>query len=159
MKRLAALLVALELLAGCATAGKMNLYAEIDRRCAVDGGIKVYETVLLPPEKFDKYGNINFFNSIKEDGLGTGYIYKHQTTWLNAGGEQVVPRAYRTHEQVFRRADGKLLGESIYYARVGGSPRWLLELLNAHDTSHYECPKDFKGVVGYIFIKNTGETK
>ena len=77
MKRLAALMVALELMAGCATAGKMNLDAEIDRRCAVDGGIKVYETVQLPPEQFEKSGDPIFFRPSKgEAGLGPDYIYR-----------------------------------------------------------------------------------
>jgi hypothetical protein len=157
MKRLAALLVALELMAGCATAGKMELDAEIDRRCAVDGGIKVYETVQLPPEQFEQSGDPIFFRPSKgEDGLGPDYVYKSETTWLNPGGEQVVPRAWRTHDQVFRRADGKLLGESVYYGRYGGYPRWLLKLLNAHDTSHYNCPKGSIDVVGKIFIKKSG---
>ena len=157
MKRIAMVLGVLLLVAfGYNKPAQMRLDAEIDRQCAVDGGIKVYETVQLPPEKFDEYGNLIYFSGVgvkHEDWLGPDYIYKTETTWLNPGGEQVVPRAWRTHDQVFRRADGKLLGESIYYGRYGGSPRWLLMLLNAHDTSHYRCPEGSIAVTGKIFIK------
>jgi len=93
---------------------------------------------------------------LKKDTLGPEYIYTYQTTWLNPGGEQADPRAYRTHEQVLRRSDGKLLGESVNYGRVGSASRWLLMLLNAHGTSSHSCPKESKYVTQHVFIKNTG---
>ncbi|MCL2075403.1 MAG: hypothetical protein FWH15_02970 [Betaproteobacteria bacterium] len=41
--------------------GGVKLYydAEVNRLCAIDGGVKVYETVTLPPEKFNEWGNID----------------------------------------------------------------------------------------------------
>lgn len=39
---------------------KARLDKEVDRLCAIDGGIKVYETVLLPPDKFNQWGEVNF---------------------------------------------------------------------------------------------------
>ena len=37
---------------------KERLDREVKRLCAIDGGIKVYETVKLPAERFDQYGQI-----------------------------------------------------------------------------------------------------
>jgi len=77
MKRLASLLLALELLTGCTSYAKMKMDAEVDRLCAIDGGLKIYETVSLPPEKFNKYGFINFVKFTKgENALGPEYIWK-----------------------------------------------------------------------------------
>ncbi len=58
MKRLAALLILLELITGCVTWPQIQMVAEVDRLCAIDGGLKIYETVSLPPEKFNEYGQI-----------------------------------------------------------------------------------------------------
>ena len=55
----AALLVLL--ISGCATPLNVQLDDEVRRLCAIDGGIKVYETVTLPADRFDKYGQINFY--------------------------------------------------------------------------------------------------
>ena len=35
---------------------KARLDREVDRLCAIDGGIRVYETVQLPSDKFNKWG-------------------------------------------------------------------------------------------------------
>src|SRR3546814_6278957 len=35
---------------------------QVRQMCAVDGGVKVYETVVLPAAKFDRYGNIGVKN-------------------------------------------------------------------------------------------------
>ena len=54
------------LLSGCATPTQMVLDAEVKRLCAIDGGIKVYETVPLPADRFDKFGKPNFRIPSKE---------------------------------------------------------------------------------------------
>jgi hypothetical protein len=39
--------------------------------CAKDGGIRVYEMVKLPPEKFNEWGQVNFYRPTqKEQALG-----------------------------------------------------------------------------------------
>ena len=52
MKTFIALLLLLPVIAGCATPSQIMLDAEVKRLCAIDGGIKVYETVRLPAERF-----------------------------------------------------------------------------------------------------------
>ncbi|MFA7062048.1 MAG: hypothetical protein WC156_14670 [Pedobacter sp.] len=161
MKRLVSALLALELLTGCVSCSKMKMDAEVDRLCAIDGGIKVYETVSLPPEKFDKYNNVNFFYpSQGENALGPEYIWKWDVKYLQPGGDsKATPRMWRSHMQVFRRADGRLLGESISYTRYGGDSHFLNELMGGPPESHYSCPKDSVDVVGGVFKNETGRTK
>ena len=50
---------------------------QVRELCAKDGGVKVYETVTLPPDKFNQYGQINFYKPTQgENTLGSEYIYK-----------------------------------------------------------------------------------
>ncbi|UJP04767.1 MAG: hypothetical protein LZF61_07845 [Nitrosomonas sp.] len=54
MKTLLVILFVLPLVTACAGPSKGQLDDEVWRLCAIDDGIKVYETVALPPDKFDK---------------------------------------------------------------------------------------------------------
>ena len=162
MRRLAALLILLELLTGCKTLTQMQMDAEVDRLCSVDGGLKIYETVSLPPEKFKKNGDINFYvGSGGENWLGPDYIWKSTDTYLQPGGDpNATPHLRRNHAQIFRRSDGKLLGESIRYTRFGGDPDFVMKRLD-FPGSHYSCPKEPIKTIGNVFIKqtNTGGAK
>jgi len=160
MKRLSVGLLTLGLMAmaGCSTVSQRQLDAEVDRLCAVDGGLKIYETVRLPPEKFNKYNQVNFYHPGRnENALGPEYIWKYKNTYLHPGGDpKANPRMWRNHTQLFRRSDGHLLGEAVCYLRYGGDPRFLAEYSGAPESS-YSCPK--KGVDGVhllngIFIKD-----
>jgi hypothetical protein len=165
MKRLASLLLALELLTGCVSCSKMKMDAEVDRLCAIDGGIKIYETVSLPPEKFNKYGQINFYHGNLKNTLGSDYIWKWDVKYLHPGGDpNASPRMWRDHFQIIRRSDGKLLGESISYSRYGGDSRFLNELMGGPPESHHRCLEEETGNVKLndgVFIKQTetGRTK
>ena len=73
------ILVSLPLLltAGCATPTQLSLDAEVRRLCAIDGGIRVYEQVKLPAERFNQWGQINFYRPDQgENALGAGYLFK-----------------------------------------------------------------------------------
>ncbi len=162
MKRLAALLVLLELITGCSTLTQMQMDAEVDRLCAIDGGLKIYETVTLSPEKFNKYNQINFYHPTKgENALGTEYIWKWDVKYLQPGGDpKADPRMGRDHFMVFRRSDGKLLGESISYSRYGGDPRWLNEFYGGPPESHHRCLEDRTGdvpLLDHIFVRSENE--
>ena len=105
------LLAAAFLLAGCE---KARLDQQVKELCVKDGGIKVYETVKLPAERFDQWGMVKPYDPTqKENALGVEYLYRHQ---------------------VFRRSDGKLLGETISYGRGGG------DMPGPWEPSSYHCP-------------------
>lgn len=106
--------------------------AKVRRLCEIDGGIKVYETVKLPPEKFNKWGQVNFYNPTQGDNaLGSTYLYSSKEEYLQRGN----PRVIRYHIQVVRKSDEKLLGESISYVRGGG------DLPNPGNGSSFHCPR------------------
>lgn len=104
--------LALVSLTGCE---KYRLDAEVRELCAKDGGIKVYETVRLPPDKFDRYGNLKI-NSKDDINESDSYYYIREISYLKKGD----PELWRTHVVIVRRNDKKILGESIRYTRRGG---------------------------------------
>jgi hypothetical protein len=53
-----------------------RLDAEAQRLCAIDGGVKVYETVVLPPEKFNELGQA--LVPLGKDDRGWGYYVKSE---------------------------------------------------------------------------------
>jgi len=102
------------LLAGCETE-KNRLDQEVRRLCAKDGGVKIYETVKLTPKLLDSFGRI-WIPSIKDAKESDEYYYVSQMVYLRKGD----PDMWRRSAKIIRRSDGKVLGESVYYARRGG---------------------------------------
>ena len=165
MQRLTILLLSLLLLNGCTTLTQVRLDAEVDRRCREDGGLKIYETVPTPPEKFNKYGNLNFFKITQnENALGPDYKFISKDTFYRGGfgppngtGPLVSPSMWRTHIQVIRRADNKLLGESIEYNRYGADPGWAVAYAQGAPESSHVCPEQGTGegiLLKKIFINS-----
>ncbi|MFN2309472.1 MAG: hypothetical protein ABR553_07020 [Gammaproteobacteria bacterium] len=104
--------------------------AQVNRLCAVDGGIKVYETVSLPPERFDQYGNVGIHNKRKMNESDE-YYFVTEDEYLRKGNPVMI----RTVTQILRRSDRKVLGESIRYGRGGG------DLPGPWHPSTYNCPE------------------
>ena len=105
---------------------KARLDREVERLCAIDGGISVYETVPLPSDKFNKWGEINFYKPTQkiEDTLGPEYIYQWNMHYYkkgdpaSQGAHETVMK--RDHLRITRKSDMKLLGEFVLYSRGGG---------------------------------------
>lgn len=117
--------------------GKQAYYdAQVNRLCKKDGGIKVYETVKLPTERFDNYGNIGVRS--KEYAKPTDeYYFEAEDQYLRKGDSILI----KATTQVIRRSDGKVLGESTRYGRGGG------DLPGPWHPSSFDCPqiKDAEG--------------
>ena len=140
---------------------KARLDREVDRLCAIDGGIRVYETVQLPSDKFNKWGEINFYKPTQkiEDTLGPEYIYQWNMHYykkgdpVSQGAQEIAMR--RDHIKIIRGIDMKLLGEFVKYHRAGG------DLPGPWMPSSYHCPGVLEANEGIlmseIFIKFTGE--
>ena len=140
---------------------KDRLDREVDRLCAIDGGVKVYETVELLPDKFDrKYGQINFYDPTQgENALGPEYIYKWNTHYykkghpVSQGAQETAMR--RDHVKIIRKSDMKLMGEVVKYHRAGG------DLPGPWMPSSYHCPSVLEANEGVlmseIFIKSVEE--
>jgi len=144
MKKLISILLFLPIMASCATPSKSELDAEVKRLCAIDGGIKVYETVTLQAEKFDKYGGIRI--PLKSDVKSSDeYYLEWKVDHLLDGN----PSKRRDHFLVYRKADGKLLGEAISYSRRGG------DMPGPWHESSFRCPLDAgdQSLMRRIFVK------
>jgi hypothetical protein len=151
MRRLSVLLLLTPLATGCAAGpSKADLDDEVRRLCAIDGGVKVYETVTLPAERFDKYGNVRI--PLKRSAKpGDDYFYEGVTSVLKPGDPDGAGTAtvFRMSFKVYRAEDNKLLGEDVTYVRRGG------DLPGPWHPSSFTCPSITKtsGVEKQIFLK------
>ena len=140
------------LLAGCETE-KNRLDQEVQRLCAKDGGVKIYETVKLPPDKFDRYGNVRI-PSEEDATKWDEYYYVRKRAYLKGGetSQDYEARMWRTDHKIIRRSDGKVLGEYVSYVRRGdGFP-------GPWHPSYFGCPdlKDL-GLNEKVFIRSNKE--
>jgi hypothetical protein len=105
---------------GCEQA---HVDAQMEKLCGQDGGMKIYEKVVLPKEQFTKYGDVKFFETTV---VGGGYriVTKSESinvikpifdvfTWNRAN-------LTKTTYTVIREADNKVIGIYIVYLRTGG---------------------------------------
>ncbi len=131
MKKIALILFVLSVFYASFFSEKARLDREVDRLCAIDGGIRVYEKVKLPAEKFTRYGSIILPHkgNVKS---GDEYYYQSSTVYLIRGNPELV----QYHYEVYRQFDGKLLGEIINYSRRGGG------IPGPWHVSAFRCPKE-----------------
>lgn len=130
MRRLPLLLLLTPFVAGCAAGpSKSDLDDEVRRLCAIDGGVKVYETAPLTPNLLDRAGRVRILSKQKAVP-GDEYYYESGTTYLKHGN----PEMWRDNFKIYRKADSKLLGESVRYVRRGG------DLPSPMHESSFSCP-------------------
>ncbi len=161
MKKIIFLMLLLSVIYATFFSEKARLDREVDRLCAIDGGIKVYETAELPLDKFDKkYGQINFYDPTQgENALGPEYIYQWDMHYykkghpVSQGAHETVMR--RDHFKIIQKSDMKLLGEFVKYHRAGGDfpGPWM--------PSVYHCPGTLKAsstiLLHEVFVKSAEE--
>jgi hypothetical protein len=121
------------LASGCTTPIQAELDAEVRRLCAQDGGVRVYETVKLPSDRFDQFGKIRI--PLKADAKPADEYYIDWSVHYYRRGN---PEVSRDDFKIIRRSDGKTLGQAIYYGRGGGDRTgpW-------HESS-FKCPDPTK---------------
>ena len=145
MKIFLIVLLILPLITACVSGpSKGQLDDEVRRLCEIDGGIKVYETVKLPAHRFERDGSI-YIPSKQTVKPKDGYFYESATTLLREGN----PELRQYYFKVYRRADGKLLGEAVSYSRVGG------DMPGPWHHSWFRCPEeaDIVDLNMKVFIK------
>lgn len=166
MRTLTALLLLSSMLVGCPTPSQNLMDEEVKRLCAIDGGIKVYETVKLPPSAFDEFGMVRLYPEQKDENpeplihndkfavneyvLGSEYLVRHEFRYLK-GDERHYddPSILRSNFQILRRVGRKLLGEGIGYDRRGGDAP-------SSGPTVFSCPenKTIGDILSHIFIKS-----
>lgn len=128
---------------------------QVRELCAKDGGVRVYETVRLPAERFNQWGQPNFqipitpYNKLKE---ADDYYLEWEITKLRSGYVNLT----RNHFTLVRHKDKKLLAESVSYSRGGG------DLPGPWANSSFTCPNKKKEIPLFqqTFIKsNLGSAK
>lgn len=103
-------------LTACSTPSQIMADAEVRRLCEKDGGIKVYETVRLSIEQYKRYTQflkIVPYQNLKEDD-------EFYLVWNTSKLKEGSPSIGKSHFQLIRRSDSKILGEAINYWRRGG---------------------------------------
>lgn len=137
-------------LAGCE---KAALDHRLNELCEKDGGVRVYETISLPPSMFDQWGDPfpGWRGREFEDRLGPDYRFVAETEYLKSGDPfKGEGRLDRSVTKIFRRSDNKLLGEAISYGRSGG------DLIAFAHPSSRSCPiykDDSEWVIKSVFVK------
>ena len=148
-----AALVACFLLNACGEAGSWD--AKMQVLCAKDGGMKIYEKVILPKDQFDQFGmprGKEWDRSALASKLDPAYRYSYEPVSLKRGdplkGEVEM---FKSTHKIYRQSDGKLLGESITYGRSGGDS-FVARLLGGHPSSA-SCPAQPQNLVSGIFTQ------
>ena len=129
---------------------------QMQELCAKDGGMKIYETVVLPKREFGQWGRPldRYWSSQTdpENRLGPDYRYVERMEFLRRGdtlkGEVQMTKFF---QKIFRRRDGKLLGESVSYGRSGGDA-FINRVLGGHPSA-LSCPDSPSTFFTSIFIK------
>ncbi len=113
----------------------------VDELCAKDGGIKVYETVTLSANMFNEYGQpiIRFDGTERAaqntSNSGLNFSINDRDIIGNHNSSDIGKLAvWQSIIRLYRRSDGKALGETIWYARSGGDG------LSFGHPSSYSCP-------------------
>jgi len=130
MKKIILISIALLLIYINFFSGKARFDREVNRLCEIDGGIKVYETVRLPTEKYRRYTQsltIVPFQELKEDD-------EYYLVWNVLTLKDGDPDLRRSHSQIIQRSDSRILGEATSYRRRGG------DLPGPWHSSSYRCP-------------------
>jgi hypothetical protein len=129
-------------------AGGQKIYydLQVNRMCAKDGGVKIYETVRLPVHEYDQYAKRNWILPEKVQAKPSDQYYvETDRHYYRQGNPEMSRRQYR----IIRRSDGKVLGETILYGRGGG------DLPGPWHGSSFTCP-DRTGLPNFessIFVR------
>lgn len=114
------LLLACTLLAGCP---RWELDRQMEALCNKDGGVRVYEQVTMPSAQYQEFFKNIGRSKSKDEYYGPDYRYVSKLEVIvgpgadaNRGEGQIT----RWYQAIYRRSDGKLLGEAVLYSRAGG---------------------------------------
>lgn len=135
-------------LCGCE---RYRLDRQMEELCKKDGGIKIYETVILSPAEYDAVFKYAAKHKAQEDYYGPEYRYEQRQEILagkDANPEKGQGRLTRWHTKIYRRSDNKLLGEDVSYGRSGGDGF----TFGFHPSSKV-CPRLERGLSHSIFFK------
>ena len=112
---------------------KAELDAEVRRLCALDGGLKIFERVVLPPDQLNqvlKRGVRAKNNSAPIDEL----YFEIENVIIVSGNPELSKHTYK----YIRRSDGKVIAHLVVYGRGGG------DFWGPWHESSFSCPDSSK---------------
>jgi hypothetical protein len=127
----------------------------MEELCKKDGGVTVFETVVVPSGAFDASGRLVTLRKESRHGqfidlVQQSYEIKREETAIKAGdpfkGLVSEGRLLRYQTTVRRLSDNKVLGTEITYGRTGGS------LTLGHPSQNY-CPKPRPAAIENLVFK------
>ncbi|WP_037588298.1 hypothetical protein [Stenoxybacter acetivorans] len=98
--------------------GRVYYYdAEVKRLCAIDGGVKVYEKVVLSPEDYDKLMEEGLQSKDSNNQMAN---YFSEDTGTDITIKKGNPTIKRSSSTVIARNDNRVVAEIISYYRIDG---------------------------------------
>jgi hypothetical protein len=137
--------------ASLASCERYKLDRQMEELCKKDGGVKVYEKVTLSPAEYEALSKFKVTARTTEDYYGPEYRYISDDKILSGtanGPQSDRGRLSRSREAIYRRADGRLLGESITYWRLGGD-----FFTFGSQPSARNCPSPRVSLQNSVFLK------
>ena len=130
---------------------KAQMDKEVDRLCALDGGVKVFEKISLPAESFDRFGHPNVPLSTSKAAQSSAFVVDAIVVELVKGDPYGMdrPSLHKFTSKAIRLSDGKVLGIAVGYYRFGGDPDgpW-------HPSNYTGCTSEpGEQVIGKVFSR------
>jgi len=133
---------------GVPAARKAYYDARVRELCAQDGGIKVYEQVKLPADRFDQWGGVRIPFASKANPSDE-FVMNWDKEYYKKTNSISGLELWRERFSIIRRMDSVVLGEAISYARRGGDP------IQPWESSSFGCPKSAgdQDLIRKVFIQ------
>jgi hypothetical protein len=123
----------------------------VDELCAKDGGIKIYETVTLPKERFNEYGQFVIPPDKRYLKPNDEYFMQIITETVIGNNDYVslLPRVRKDHVSIIGVKDNRKLAEYISYGQRNGEAMGF-----SLTQAGYSCPKvSDLDLIAKVFIK------
>jgi hypothetical protein len=134
-----------------ASCSKYSLDRQMAELCKKDGGVKVYETATLSLADYEALTKYVVKAKLTADYYGPKYRYVDECKNLvgtDDGPEKGRGRLTRCYTAIYIRSENRLLGESVWYSRVGGDV-----FTFGFQPSGNSCPNPSLSLQKSVFLK------
>ena len=124
---------------------------QVREMCEKDGGVKVFEKIIVSPDEQSRLPKIGGYWGVAPEALAKGgepAFSRTRNVYLREGDLSIV----RYEEEIVRRSDGRIVARSISYGRGGG------DFLAPHPSS-FSCPDATLRYAGIHTVYQTEEMK
>jgi hypothetical protein len=94
---------------------------QVKELCEKDGGVTVYQHVIVTPGEYERYGGGYGAITVPSDTSSIATQYPYVTKNREKVIRKVSPLVYRVTNTVYRKSDGSILGTLVTYYRSGGN--------------------------------------